>query len=89
MSEGINTGKTLYSSPEEAFNAIIDSINQLDKRLENLTIAFNDNVITDTSRFAVLSKILNFTSDDILDFYNLVKKEERAMKERINSRVAG
>ncbi len=89
MSEQKNEGKTLYNSTEEALNAISDSINYLDKRIDDLIVSFNEKRIEDAANLIALFKVLNLSQDDIFDFYNYAKKEKLRMSEKINSRSAG
>jgi hypothetical protein len=85
MIRDIVPGKTLYENPEEAFNDIVKFVADLDKRLEDLTIAFNEKSISDAANIAALSEFLKFSEDDVLDFYNLVKSKTIEIKKNIFS----
>ena len=87
MNKEIVPGKTLYNNPEDAFNAIVDSINEMDRRLEALTISYNEMLISNAAKFVALSKVLNFSTDEILDFHNFAKKEELRIKEQVENEV--
>ena len=85
MNQEIVPGKTLYNSPEDAFNAIVDTINEMDKRLEALTISYNEMLVSNASDFVALSKVLNFSTDEILDFHNFSKKEQLRISKQVYS----
>jgi len=86
MISNVVPGKTLYESPEEAFNEIADFVTDLDKHVEDLTIAFNDKCINDAANLAALFELLKFSEDDVLDFYNLVKSKTLDIKKNISSK---
>lgn len=75
--------KTLYNSTEDALNAITDSINSLDKRIDDLTTSLNNHMIWAAANRAAMEIFLKLTSDDILDIYNYAKEKERFIKEAL------
>ncbi|HEY8658672.1 MAG TPA: hypothetical protein VIL78_06525 [Hanamia sp.] len=80
MNEKNNPEKYLYVPQEE----IVNFIKALDKKIETLTVAFNEKYINDTARLSALFRILKLGPDDILDFYNATKKEEMRLQEKFN-----
>jgi len=63
-------------------NELIEFVTELDKKYENLTIAFNQDKIENAAKFVALSKVFKWSADDVLDFANETKKEVQEMSKK-------